>query len=85
MRKVLILLLTLLPLTGFGQRRLPEESGGLHFPPEFWRAKPPMDTLTLYAVGDIMSHGAVIRDAAKNGYEGFSSISKKTSKGPISP
>ncbi len=71
MRKVLILLLTLLPLTGFGQRRLPEESGGLHFPPEFWRAKPPTDTLTLYAVGDIMSHGAVIRDAAKNGYEGF--------------
>ena len=71
MRKVLILLLTLLPLTGFGQRRLPEVPGELHFPPEFWRAKPPEDTLTLYAVGDIMSHGAVIRDAAKNGYEGF--------------
>ena len=62
MRKVLILLMMLLPLKGYGQ---------LHFPEEFWRARPPADTLTLFAVGDIMSHGAVIRDAAKNGYEGF--------------
>ena len=73
MRKVLILLLTfLLPLKGYGQ---------IHFPVEFWRARPPVDTLTFYAVGDIMSHGAVIRDAAKNGYEGFFKYIEKDIQG----
>ena len=72
MRKVLILLLTLLPLKAFGQ---------LHFPEEFWRAWPHTDTLTLYAVGDIMSHGAVIRDAAENGYEGFFKYVEKDIQG----
>lgn len=31
----------------------------------------PADTLTLFVVGDIMSHGSVRQGAEKNGYEGF--------------
>ena len=31
----------------------------------------PADTLTLFFVGDIMSHGSVRQGAEKNGYEGF--------------
>ncbi len=39
----------------------------LHFP----LLPPPTDTVTLFIMGDLMSHGSVIRGAEEHGYQGF--------------
>jgi len=44
----------------------------LHFPVEFWRApKPQSDTLRIFLVGDVLSHGRVMESSARHGYGSF--------------
>lgn len=54
----------LLPLAGAAQ--------GIRFPMEFWKAPSPHpDTVRIFLVGDVLSHGRVMESAARHGYDSF--------------
>jgi poly-gamma-glutamate synthesis protein (capsule biosynthesis protein) len=54
----------LLPLAGSAQ--------GIRFPVEFWKAKNPRpDTVCIFLVGDVLSHGRVMESSAQHGYGSF--------------
>lgn len=63
MKRLLTALFLLLSLPAFSQV--------IHFPVEFWRARPRTDTVSLYIVGDVLSHGKVVKSAQKYGYGDF--------------
>ena len=63
MRRFLAVILLLVSLPGFSQV--------IHFPVEFWQAKPRTDTVSLYIVGDVLSHGKVVKSAETFGYGDF--------------
>ena len=72
MKRFLLIVLLLVTWPAFGQlleRRPAWEP--IQFPVSFFKVQVPTDTLSFYILGDIMSHGAVVRSAAKWGYEGF--------------
>ncbi len=71
MRKLLLILALLAPLCAEG-RRLPEPPPAKVPPmPMDLRWNGPADTLTLFVIGDIMSHGAVRKSAEQYGYKTF--------------
>ena len=43
----------------------------LELPREFLKITPPEDTVTIFALGDIMAHGAVTKSALQHGYSTF--------------
>ena len=54
----------LLPLAGAAQ--------GIRFPMEFWKAPAPQsDTVRIFRVGDVLSHGRVVDSSAQYGYSSF--------------
>ena len=63
MRRLLTILLLLIPLQGFSQ--------WIHFPGEYWTYSPKTDTLTFYMVGDVLAHGRVVQSASEYGYTDF--------------
>ena len=63
MRRLLAILLLLIPLQGFSQ--------WIHFPGEYWTYSPKTDTLTFYMVGDVLAHGRVVQSASEYGYTDF--------------
>lgn len=63
MKRLLTLLLILIPLQGFSQ--------WVRFPIEFWAATPREDTLSFYLVGDVLAHGRVVASASTHGYKDF--------------
>ncbi|MBO4625490.1 MAG: CapA family protein [Bacteroidales bacterium] len=63
MRRLLTLLLLLIPLQGFSQ--------WVRFPVEYWTVEPKADTLTFYMVGDVLAHGRVVQSASEYGYTDF--------------
>ncbi len=63
MRRLLVILLLLIPLQGFSQ--------WIRFPKEYWTVTPKADTLTFYLVGDILAHGRVVQSASVYGYSDF--------------
>ena len=64
-RHILTLFLwLLLPLAGAAQ--------GIRFPVEFWKAPSPQpDTVRIFLVGDVLSHGRVMESSARHGYSSF--------------
>ena len=67
MRKSLLVLLSILLAAGAaGQHRQ-----WLQLPKEFLKIEPKTDTVTFFAVGDIMAHGAVVKSALQHGYSTF--------------
>ena len=45
---------------------------GIRFPVEFWRSPAPQaDTVRIYIVGDVLSHGRVMESSAQYGYSSF--------------
>ena len=63
MRRLLTVLLLMIPLQGFSQ--------WIHFPVEYWTVEPKADTLTFYMVGDVLAHGRVVQSASEYGYTDF--------------
>lgn len=63
MRRLLTILLLLIPLQGFSQ--------WIHFPGEYWTYSPKTDTLTFFMVGDVLAHGRVVQSASEYGYTDF--------------
>ena len=63
MKRLLTILLLLIPLQGFSQ--------WIHFPGEYWTCSPKTDTLTFYMVGDVLAHGRVVQSASEYGYTDF--------------
>jgi len=63
MRRLLTVLLLMIPLQGFSQ--------WIHFPGEYWTYSPKADTLTFYMVGDVLAHGRVVQSASVYGYTDF--------------
>lgn len=63
MRRLLVILLLMIPLQGFSQ--------WIRFPKEYWTVTPKADTLTFYLVGDVLAHGRVVQSASVYGYTDF--------------
>lgn len=63
MRRLLAILLLMIPLQGFSQ--------WIHFPGEYWTCPVRTDTLSFYVVGDVLAHGRVVQSAAVHGYSDF--------------
>ena len=63
MRRLLAILLLMIPLQGFSQ--------WIRFPVEYWTVTPKADTLTFYLVGDVLAHGRVVQSASVYGYTDF--------------
>ena len=63
MRRLLVILLLMIPLQGFSQ--------WIHFPGEYWTCPTRTDTLTFYVVGDVLAHGRVVQSASVHGYTDF--------------
>lgn len=63
MRRLLVILLLMIPLQGFSQ--------WIRFPKEYWTVTPKADTLTFYLVGDVLAHGRVVQSASVHGYTDF--------------
>lgn len=63
MKRLLTILLLMIPLQGFSQ--------WIHFPGEYWTYSPKTDTLTFYMVGDVLAHGRVVESSSIHGYTDF--------------
>lgn len=63
MKRLLTILLLMIPLQGFSQ--------WIHFPGEYWTYSPKADTLTFYMVGDVLAHGRVVESSSIHGYTDF--------------